>query len=39
MPLFRWICNRFGAEHQWVHETGESYIKCDCGAIIHFEEV
>lgn len=37
--ILRWLCNRFGARHQWYHKPGESYIKCDCGATIDFIEI
>lgn len=39
MPIFRWVCRVFGTSHRWVHEAGESYIKCNCGATVDFEEI
>jgi hypothetical protein len=34
-----WTQKHLEHGHDWVHEPGESYIKCGCGETIDFEEL
>lgn len=33
-----WLLHLLARRHDFYHEAGEAYIKCDCGAVIEFDE-